>query len=207
MCPMAHQGNALLGFQLVLAWVQRISNFWSSDDRLTRAIPFVILLQSSGGILSGDPLFWNSRTNIPKESVFQACKLRGKVLYFRVFVFGGPKIRSNRNHGDINISQFFFHSAPPLRISNGIPLRRVSIIGTVSMPYLLNYPNTLWLDVLHPLAIRLLAIISVELRSLIILPYSWVIMMAPYILVFSYIKWLYVLTRCGEIVGFGWYFS
>ncbi len=33
-CPMAHQGNALLGFQLVLAWVQRISNFWSSDDRL-----------------------------------------------------------------------------------------------------------------------------------------------------------------------------
>ncbi len=30
----AHQGNALLGSQLVLAWVQRISNFWSSDDRL-----------------------------------------------------------------------------------------------------------------------------------------------------------------------------
>ncbi len=29
-----HQGNALLRSQLVLAWVQRISNFWSSDDRL-----------------------------------------------------------------------------------------------------------------------------------------------------------------------------
>ena len=28
------KGNALLGSQLVLAWVQRISNFWSSDDRL-----------------------------------------------------------------------------------------------------------------------------------------------------------------------------
>ncbi len=38
MCPLAHQGNALLGSQLVLAWVQRISNFWSSDERLSEEV-------------------------------------------------------------------------------------------------------------------------------------------------------------------------
>ncbi len=34
MCPLANKRKALLRSQLVLAWVQRISNFWSSDDRL-----------------------------------------------------------------------------------------------------------------------------------------------------------------------------
>ena len=34
LCPLTPQGNALLGFQLVLAWVLRRSNFGPSADRL-----------------------------------------------------------------------------------------------------------------------------------------------------------------------------
>ena len=34
MCPLTLQGNALLGSQFVLAWVQRISNFGSLDRRV-----------------------------------------------------------------------------------------------------------------------------------------------------------------------------
>ncbi len=63
MAPLVHQGNALLWSQFVLAWVQRISIFGSSDYRLWSTTNSIFWLLKSQALPSWHKICFHFRYN------------------------------------------------------------------------------------------------------------------------------------------------